>query len=366
MNCARCGKETLSGAQFCRSCTSELKQVFLAPKNPDIRTSWLAILSLILGILSLFTCGITAIPAIVLGIISLIRIEKGGGKLTGTALAKIGLAIPVIVFCIVQPLLLAFVTVRHKYFRMVCQANLGGIGTSMLIYVNDWDDKFPRAGGLSTVWGTTANWQADNKASAFGIQPDGSGGQASISASLYTMHKNYFVSGFASFVCKGDRGVTPFAPAEYGVSNKTYLDLWDFGPNPAKHCSYSYHIPYGPYPLTTSSEPGMAVASDRNPWIPSPFARAKKDFSEFDPNGTKDQIKYGSDIAHRENGQNVLFLDRHVTFEKRPFCGINGDNIYTYWDGPDIRRGTPPVFGSQPKDKLDSLLVNDPPVTDKK
>ena len=53
-------------------------------------------------------------------------------------------------------------------------------------------------------------------------------------------------------------------------------------------------------------------------------------------------------------------LDSHVNFEKRPFCGINDDNIYTCWDGENIQRGVPPVMGSAPKDKLDSLLVNDP------
>jgi len=57
-----------------------------------------------------------------------------------------------------------------------------------------------------------------------------------------------------------------------------------------------------------------------------------------------------------------LFLDFHVGQEKRSFCGLNDDNIYTSWNGEDIRRGTPPRLGSKPADRADSLLVNDPSI----
>jgi prepilin-type processing-associated H-X9-DG protein len=67
-------------------------------------------------------------------------------------------------------------------------------------------------------------------------------------------------------------------------------------------------------------------------------------------------------IAHKYDGQNVLFLDGHVYFERNSFCGVNEDNIYTSWDGLDIRRGVPPKLGSQPADRLDSLLVSDPAI----
>ncbi|MHC4748532.1 MAG: Hint domain-containing protein, partial [Planctomycetota bacterium] len=49
-------------------------------------------------------------------------------------------------------------------------------------------------------------------------------------------------------------------------------------------------------------------------------------------------------------------------FEKRSFCGINDDNIYTFWDGGDPRDGTTngrPILGSEPQGRLDSLLVHD-------
>jgi hypothetical protein len=190
------------------------------------------------------------------------------------------------------------------------------------------------------------------------LNADGAGGQANISSCFYLLVKYAEVTP-KSFICKGDAGVTEFNPADDAAGNKNLIDFWDFGTEPSKHCSYSYHMPFGEYALTTSSKPGLAVAADRNPWQDSPAASAKQYPGLYNPNGGKEAIKYGNAIAHQEDGQSVLFVDTHVGFEKRPFCGVNDDNIYTYWDGGDIRIGAPPVIGSEPKGSFDSLLVHD-------
>jgi prepilin-type N-terminal cleavage/methylation domain-containing protein len=258
----------------------------------------------------------------------------------------------------------ALARVRQIAFRMVCGTNLSGIGKAMLIYANDYEDELPRAGGRNSVWAARIpDWQAMNRFGAYGVAADGSGGTASISSCFYLLVKYAEVTP-KSFLCKGDSGVSEFKPANYGAGNRDLIDLWDFGPynnetdNPSSHCSYSYHMPFGLYALTTSSEPGMAVAADRNPWMDSPAGTAK-DISLFNPDGGKEAIKVGNAVAHQEDAQNVLFLDIHVGQEKNPFCGINEDNIYTFWDGGDIRVGGVPGIGSEPSDRLDSLLVHD-------
>jgi len=257
----------------------------------------------------------------------------------------------------------AFQIPRSDAMRMTCLKNLSHMGRAMLIYANDYDDEYPRAGGRSSVWSShILNWQADNRFAAYGLSANGSGGQATISSSLYLLVKYTEVMP-KFFVCPGDAGTTEFKPVDYGASDRKLIYLWDFGPTPSKHCSYSYHMPYGLYRLTTSSEPGMAVASDRNPWIDSPAAEAKDGslIYKFNPDGGREAVKIGNSITHKEEGQNVLFVDGHVSFEKSPFCGINDDNIYTFWDGGDIRRGGIPIpLYCEPADKLDSLLVNDP------
>ncbi len=110
-----------------------------------------------------------------------------------------------------------------------------------------------------------------------GLGADGSGGMATITSSFYLLVKYAEVTP-KSFICKGDSGTREFKPTDYNAGDRDLIDLWDFGTESSQHCSYSYHMPYGLYALTTSSEPGMAVAADRNPWMTSPAAEAKDAF----------------------------------------------------------------------------------------
>jgi prepilin-type N-terminal cleavage/methylation domain-containing protein len=258
----------------------------------------------------------------------------------------------------------ALARVRQIAFRMVCGTNLSGIGKAMLIYANDYEDELPRSGGRNSVWAAQIpDWQALNRFGAYNVNPDGTGGTANISSCFYLLVKYAEVTP-KSFICKGDSGAIEFKPADHGIVDRDLIDLWDFGTyvdtadNPSTHCSYSYHVPFGLYALTTSSEPGMAVAADRNPWMDSPGASAN-DISLFVPEGGKEAVQVGNAIAHQGDAQNVLFLDIHVGQEKRSYCGINDDNIYTLWDGGDIRKGAVPTIGSEPMDRLDSLLCHD-------
>ena len=170
----------------------------------------------------------------------------------------------------------ALARVRQIAFRMVCGTNLSGLGKAMLIYANDYEDELPRSGGRNSTWNVTRipDWTAANRFGAYSVAPDGSGGTANISSCFYLLVKYAEVTP-KSFLCKGDSGVSEFKPVDDGQGNRDLIDLWDFGNNPAEHCSYSYHMPFGLYALTTSSEPGMAVAADRNPWMDSPGALAK-------------------------------------------------------------------------------------------
>lgn len=248
---------------------------------------------------------------------------------------------------------------RSDAFRMICAKNLSGIGKAMFIYANDYEEKYPLAGGRQSIWARNVkDWKAKNRFAAYGIKPDGSGGQASITSCFYTLVK-YTELKPKTFICPNDIGTKEFNPADDSAGDRRIITLWDFGSSPTKHISYAYHMPFSDFALTTSSDPAMAVAADRNPWIDSPFAKSKN-FKSFDPNGIEESIKAGNSRSHGSDGQNVLFLDGHVGYERDSFCGIDNDNVYTSWNGDDKTRGTPPKLGSRPADKLDSLLVNDP------
>ncbi len=269
-----------------------------------------------------------------------------------------------------------FAKPREQSMRTLCGANLAQIGKAMFLYAGDNEGILPRAGGPSMNWGTTPNWTAPIRMIAFNTGVDGTGGMASINANLYLLVKYYGVAPRV-FVCKDDRGTTEFKLSECaGLTRNFGLDdAWDFGPpwDSGKHCSYAYHIPYGKYPLSTSLDPNLAVAADRNPWIPSPAAVAGN-WTGFRPDipmwpgwspGTSDQACKGNSVTHRQDGQNVLFLDGRVTFAKRSYCGVDKDNIYTLSTDTTGRGsifGAMPVCaaGLMPTNRKDSLLVHDP------
>ena len=270
----------------------------------------------------------------------------------------------------------ALARVRQLAFRMVCGTNLSGIGKAMLLYSNDYEDELPRAGGRSTTWGGPVQWAAADRFGAYNVGADGSGGVATVSSSFYLLVKYTEVTP-KQFVCKGDAGTTEWKLSEepqLPSPDFEYIDAWDFGSEPYKHCSYSYHQPYGMYALTTSGESGLAVAADRNPWLKSPAADPRDPSRmPFAPdiapwNSTTERARNGNCNAHQLDGQNVMFLDTHVLFEKRAFCSVEDDNVYTYV--PQGTSSTGSALGEYPQgwvdipgNRKDSLLVHDPDVS---
>jgi hypothetical protein len=260
---------------------------------------------------------------------------------------------------------------REQSIRRLCGANLAQIGKTMLVYANDYQGALPRAGGPTTTWGPTPVWDAPDRYHAFGLDTEGHGGTATINSCFYLLVK-YYEAPTKLFICRGDKGTTDFERSDLfrGVSSGFRLTAaWDFGPmgESFKHCSYSYHFPFAPQPLTTSRDPNFAVAADRNPFYKSPMARPaiiayfRPDLSGF--GGTPEQACAGNAIAHGRDGQNVLFLDGRVSFEKRAYCGVENDNIYLISIFPD--RGSPigevPVPpAAVPSNEHDSVLVHDP------
>jgi prepilin-type N-terminal cleavage/methylation domain-containing protein len=280
--------------------------------------------------------------------------RRNNMKKKGFTLVEL-LVVIAIIALLMGILMPALAKVRQIAFRMVCGTNLSGIGKAMLLYANDYDDEFPRAGNRESTWGPQIpNWKGLNRIQAYG---SGTGGAVSLTASFYLLVKYAEVTP-KSFICKGDSGVSEFEPSDYDIGDIDIVQLWDFGQNGINHCSYSYNQPYGhPYVLTTSSEPGMAVAADPNPWLDED---ASRDFGSFSVTGGKEFTNQGNAATHQDEGQNVLFLDSHVDFENVSFCGINEDNIYTQQKGADIMKGTIPGSGGMvPINRSDNLLLID-------
>jgi hypothetical protein len=89
MQCPKCGHNNSDDAQMCQSCNSALPDRDASPQKTPAKTSRLAILSLVFGVLSFHFFILTGIPGIILGMISYRKI-KHSSKLTGKFLAKAG------------------------------------------------------------------------------------------------------------------------------------------------------------------------------------------------------------------------------------------------------------------------------------
>jgi len=153
MYCPKCGTENPDNAQICRSCSSALKIAPAEPSKPVAKTSGMAIAALVLAILGPFTFMLSTIPAIILGIVALVKISKSQGQLKGNGLAIGGIAVTAVLLLINVALLMtimmpALARVRQVAYRQVCATNMSNLSKAMLIYANDYDDKYP----------TPSNW----------------------------------------------------------------------------------------------------------------------------------------------------------------------------------------------------------------
>lgn len=279
-------------------------------------------------------------------------------------------AVVVAAVCLLLILLVPvlFAKPRARAVRALCGANLAQIGKAMFVYAADYEGALPRAGGPTSIWGGPVRWDAFNRYQAYGLATDGRGGRATISSCFYLLVK-YYEMPPRLFICRGDRGTSEFKLSDVVGAGATFglADLWDYGPDSWKRCSYSYHMPFGVYALTTSRDPNLAVAADRNPFIESPTGD-RAPLPDFLPDipgysGNATTARAGNAITHEHDGQSVLFLDGRVTFETRPYCGVGNDNIYLV--SREIDRGSPvgdiPIPLLPPSNEKDSVLVLDPP-----
>ncbi|MHC4265244.1 MAG: type II secretion system protein [Planctomycetota bacterium] len=289
------------------------------------------------------------------------------------------LVVIAIIALLMSILMPALARVRQIAYRMICGTNLSGIGKAGIVYANDHNERYPRAGGRKALWDTDAklkDWSASSWEKAFGANllaeiP----GTATVTSSHYLLVKYADVSP-KQFVCKGDSGIIPFKVSDFQSMGLTVdqTSVHDFGPLPVEHCSYTYQMPYtadlggsGPlgersFPVSMVHNPSAPVASDRNPFQDENAetyiagytqyvnlsvmdvqvgGQTVKQYTFVDPDQSvtpapPDNSPYGNSNSHQREGQNVLYVDAHVTFEKHPNVGIENDNIWVHWREADV------------------------------
>jgi len=119
-----------------------------ASAPPPARTNGLALASLILGILGVVTCGLTALAGLILGIVALKKTSASRDG-AGRGLAIAGTIVSA-VFLLLLPalagmLLPALAKAKQKATNVVCMNNTKQLCLGLMMYTADNEDTFPRS-----------------------------------------------------------------------------------------------------------------------------------------------------------------------------------------------------------------------------
>jgi len=139
-----------------------------SPASGEVKRSRMAVASLVLGILGVFTLGLTALVGLVLGILAQVRISGSRGRLSGSGTATAGIVVSAValvllpVMAILAGMLLpALASAKTKSQSIMCMSNMKQLALGLRMYADDNKDQFPQG----------ANW-------CDAIQPYLGGGQA--------------------------------------------------------------------------------------------------------------------------------------------------------------------------------------------
>lgn len=121
-------------------------------RPPPPKSSGQAVASLILGILALPTCGLTALAGLPLGIVALKKIKRSQGQLGGRGLATAGICLSGVLVMLLPITLAALIPKisqeRNQATMVNCMNNIRQLGMAMRMYANDQSDRF----ALATNW----------------------------------------------------------------------------------------------------------------------------------------------------------------------------------------------------------------------
>ncbi len=130
----------------------------VAAPLPSAKTSGLAIASLILAVCGLFTCGLTAIIGLILGIVALCAISKRTDQLKGKPLAIAGIVVSAVsmIFVLFTAFLMALLMPALARGRMQAKTavslnNARQICLAMMMYCDENDGCFPQVDNWPVV-----------------------------------------------------------------------------------------------------------------------------------------------------------------------------------------------------------------------
>jgi len=274
------------------------------------------------------------------------------------------LVVVAIIALLISILLPSLSRARELAKRSVCASNLRGIGQAMHIYSNENQEWFPnhyyQATPGNTIPATTGVQYVGRMGSSTGgpsiktpTSPTTNPTTSHPSRSLFLL----IVAGQSTpgqFICPsaGDteddlrnRGTDASVGTESaGQPGKNRFDFRGY-----PYLSYAYQVPYG-----TRGKPNqkldvrMPLAADKGPYfsagtetsgtlttpdmrnsVNAPTAASFGSTVQLILQKSNDDWRPYNSQNHNGEGENILYVDGHADFQRRPIAGVNNDNIYT-------------------------------------
>lgn len=239
------------------------------------------------------------------------------------------LVVIAIIALLISILLPSLSRARELSKRTVCASNLRGIGQAMYIYAQDDPGVFPC---IAQVWtannGAMQNFNPVNRTT----EPPTTG-TPSVSVDMWAIVRANNTTP-KQFNCPSTTDIPD--PAQDTTAYYDFLSE-NVASGASQYLSYAYQYQHDPNRriVGTSSEPTFPIMADGNPYIKGGVTDA--------PLTDRKSANRGNSKNHtNREGENVLFQDGHVSFEKGPDVGLSGrvqsgltvsrgrDNVYTY------------------------------------
>ena len=215
------------------------------------------------------------------------------------------LVVIAIIALLISILLPSLSRARELSKRVKCSAHLRGIGQAMYIYAQD-GDVFPAIAGIDLQSRCRAFYGPDR-----GPLAPTTTGVPSVSVDIWALVRTQSTTP-GQYVCPSTTDRPD--PAQ---DTTAYYDFLSAG-----NMSYAYQYQHDPNRklIGTTSEPTFPVMADSNPYIGTPQVPISVSITA-DRGGPN----RGNSFNHtNREGQNILFQDGHVTFEKGPDVGLAG------------------------------------------
>ncbi len=284
-----------------------------------------------------------------------------------------------IIAILIALLLPALAAARQLADRIVCAANVRQIDLALIEYAQSNADLFPAqtSDGDGAAWnGWWGTWYA-NGPNFVGSAPTASGAlklnwfpttsgnwHPVGSSSMWILVLGGYIQ-TPSFICPSDPlAIGPSTEynqglyyGNFGVVNGIGMvqGPWEYNYN-GQGLSYSTAFPWlwqnggyssspGPWWTTTGATANVPLVSDMAPQDGNANnGEAQAGIYQRITTVLPSENTYGAYIYnsgnHNGDGQNVGFGDGHVVWEKSPYCGQHGDNIFTYTTAIGAVNGT--------------------------